>query len=206
MPGRSTLRAASFVTALLALASTHPAAADDDRPVVVLDTSLGQITIELDRAKAPISVDNFLKYVDKGFYDGVVFHRVIGPPTPFMIQTGGFTEENNVLSEKRKDALPPIKNESGNGLSNARGSVAMARTRNPNSATSQFYINLKDNEQLDTLGGGYAVFGKVVGGMEVVDAIARAETTTKADSRGMPYENVPTTPVVLKSAKRKSKS
>ena len=213
MQGRSTLRAASSLTALLGLSSllaltpARPAAAaDDDRPVVVLDTSLGQITVELDRAKAPISVDNFLKYVDKGFYDGVVFHRVIGPPTPFMIQTGGFTEENGVLSEKRKDAFPPIKNESGNGLSNARGSIAMARTSNPNSATSQFYINLQDNDRLDTLGGGYAVFGKVVGGMDVVDNISRVETTTKADSRGMPLENVPTAPVVLKSAKRKSKS
>ncbi len=188
----------------LALSSAPPAgAADDDHPVVVLDTTLGPITVELDRAKAPISVDNFLKYVDKGFYDGVVFHRVI---PGFMVQTGGMTEDNGTLHEKRKEALPPIKNESGNGLSNVRGALAMARTNDPNSATSQFFINHSDNARLDDYGGGYAVFGKVTAGMDVVDAIAKAETTAKRNDRGDAVPNVPSTPIVLKSAKRKSKS
>ncbi len=205
------IHAALALTALVGLSSlmVHAAAgnagaapAEDDRPVVVLDTTLGPITVELDRAKAPISVENFLKYVDKGFYDGVVFHRVI---PGFMVQTGGMTEANNVLSEKRKEAFPPIKNESKNGLSNVRGSLAMARTSDPNSATSQFFINHADNLQLNTYGGGYSVFGKVIEGMEVVDAIAKVETSIKADAERNRHENVPASPVVLKSAKRKSK-
>ena len=177
-------------------------AADGDKPLVVLDTTAGPITLELDKAKAPISVENFLKYVDKGFYDGVAFHRVI---PGFMIQTGGMKDQNDTLAEKREDAFPPIKNESGNGLSNTRGTIAMARTNNPNSATSQFFISLQDNPRLDNAGGGYAVFGKVVSGMDVVDAIAKVETTTKPDTNGTPQQNVPITPVVVKSAKRKSK-
>jgi cyclophilin family peptidyl-prolyl cis-trans isomerase len=178
------------------------AAADDDHPVVVLDTTAGPITIELDKAKAPITVDNFLKYVDAGFYDGLIFHRVI---PGFMIQAGGMVETNNTLEEKKKGALPPIKNESGRGLSNARGTIAMARTNNPNSATSQFFINHGDNANLDNYGGGYAVFGKVTDGLDVVDAIAKVETTVKSDSFGNAHENVPTKPILIKSAKRKAK-
>src|SRR5262249_26270881 len=128
------------------------AAADPaDGPVVVLDTTSGPITLQLDRARAPITVDNFLKYVDSGFFDGLVFHRVI---PDFMIQGGGMNEQ---LQEKTEGARPPIVNESSNGLSNRRGTIAMARTNDPNSATSQFFINLVDNANLDRYGGGYAV-------------------------------------------------
>jgi peptidyl-prolyl cis-trans isomerase A (cyclophilin A) len=179
-----------------------PQEAKDDKPVVVLETSAGDITVELDKAKAPITVENFLGYVDKGFYSGVSFHRVMDG---FMIQTGGMVEKDNVLNEKRKEALAPIKNESGNGLSNVRGSLAMARTSDPNSATSQFFINLVDNKQLDNYGGGYAVFGKVTAGLDVVDKIAKVRTTNKRDSDGNTHQNVPVDPIVIKSAKRMSK-
>lgn len=171
-----------------------------DRPVVVLDTSMGPITLELDRAKAPITVENFLKYVNAGFYDGLVFHRVI---PRFMIQAGGMKDVNGTLMEKREGAFPAIKNESGNGLSNLPGTVAMARTNNPDSATSQFFVNHGNNPKLDTYGGGYAVFGRVVEGMDVVDAIAKAETTTKIDANQMPHENVPVKPIAIKTARRK---
>lgn len=177
-------------------------AQDAEHPVVVLETTAGPITLELDHAKAPGTVDNFLKYVDKGFYDGTSFHRVM---SGFMIQTGGMVEANGTLREKKEGAFSPIKNESGNGLSNTRGTIAMARTNNPNSATSQFFINHDDNSgSLDTMGGGYAVFGKVVDGMKVVDAIAAVPTTTKTDQNGQPHQNVPKTPIMIKSAKRKS--
>jgi peptidyl-prolyl cis-trans isomerase A (cyclophilin A) len=158
---------------------------------VKMATTLGDITLELNREKAPISTDNFLKYVDKKFYDGTIFHRVI---PDFMIQGGGFTPEMN-----QKSGEPPIKNEWQNGLKNVRGSIAMARTSDPDSATSQFFINLKDNGFLDQPRGGaaYAVFGKVVEGMDTVDKIKAVATTTKA-----PYENVPETPVVIKSVRR----
>src|SRR4051794_40006148 len=139
-----------------------------DSPVVVLETSMGPITIQLDPAKAPITVDNFLKYVDAGFYDGLIFHRVI---PGFMIQGGGM---NDQMQEKTQGARPPIKNEANNGLSNLRGTISMARTSDPNSATSQFFISVVDNVRaLDPNPGsaGYAVFGKVVSGMDVVDAI-----------------------------------
>ncbi len=196
--------AATLLLSAFALASTaERAPAADDKPVVVLDTTAGAITIELDRAKAPISVDNFLKYVDKGFYDGVIFHRV-KPDNPSMIQAGGFTEANGTLQEKKQGALPPIKNESGNGLSNARGTIAMARTSRPNSATSQFFINHGDNSRLDNMGGGYAVFGKVIGGLDVVDAIAKSETTSKTTAQGQPSDDVPVKPITIKSARRKS--
>lgn len=197
------------LSSLLAPFASSPAvAADDDHPVVVLDTTMGPITIELDRAKAPITVDNFLKYVDKGFYDGLIFHRVVNRAEVglIVIQAGGFGEANGVLVEKRQELLPPIKNESGNGLSNVRGTIAMARTRNPDSATSQFFINLADNSRLDNLGGGYCVFGKVTSGLEAADAILRSETTTKPDTRGVRQDDVPTAPIVIKSARRKSKS
>jgi peptidyl-prolyl cis-trans isomerase A (cyclophilin A) len=204
MRRRTILTAALAATALMASPFAPPApAADDDKPVVVLDTNLGQITVELDKAKAPISVENFLKYVDKSFFDGTVFHRVKGD---FMIQGGGFKEKDNILLDQRKDAFGPIKNESSNGLSNVRGTIAMARTQNPNSATSQFYINLDDNSRLDRAGGGYAVFGKVISGMDVVDAIAKARTGSKRVDNGQDFEDVPVEPIVVKSVKRKSKS
>ena len=164
-----------------------------EKPVVVLDTSLGAITLELYPDKAPISVENFLKYVDEGFYDNLTFHRVM---PGFMVQGGGMSDQ---MVEKSQGKHQPIKNESSNGLSNVRGTIAMARTPNPDSATCQFFINHADNQNLDRLGGGYAVFGKVIDGMDVVDKIAKVPTTTRGT-----YENVPVKPVYIKSAKRKT--
>jgi len=165
------------------------------KPVVVLDTSLGAITLELypDPDKAPITVENFLKYVDEGFYDNLIFHRVM---PGFMVQGGGMTDQ---MVEKSQGKHQPIKNESSNGLSNDRGTVAMARTADPNSATCQFFINHVDNPNLNTYGGGYTVFGKVIDGLDVVDKIAKVPTTTRG-----PHENVPLKPVYIKSAKRKT--
>jgi len=160
-------------------------------PGVEMQTSLGTIVIELDAAKAPKTVENFLKYAKDGFYDGTVFHRVIDG---FMIQGGGFAKD---MSEKT--TAGPVVNESKDGLQNRRGTIAMARRPDPNSATSQFFINLIDNSsQLDypKNGGGYAVFGKVVQGMEVVDKIAKVAT----GNRG-PFQNVPLDPVVIQSVK-----
>jgi cyclophilin family peptidyl-prolyl cis-trans isomerase len=179
------------------------AAAADDRPVVVIDTSAGPITLELDRAKAPKTVDNFLKYADSGFYNNLVFHRVI---PGFMVQGGGF---DDAMKQKSEGELDPIQNEAGNGLSNQRGTIAMARTNDPNSATCQFYINLVDNSRgLDRNAGsaGYTVFGKVVEGMENVDKIARVETGPKQDARGVTHDDVPVKPVYIRSVKRKGKS
>jgi peptidyl-prolyl cis-trans isomerase A (cyclophilin A) len=184
---------------LCALSFADAAAADsDDRPLVVLDTTAGPITLELDRARAPITVDNFLKYVDARFFDGLIFHRVI---PGFMIQGGGMNEQ---LQEKTEGAQPPIVNEAKNGLSNARGTICMARTSNPNSATSQFFINLVDNAQAldpNPRSAGYAVFGKVISGMETVDAIATVPT-----GRRGPHDDVPLKPIIIKSARRKPKS
>ena len=163
------------------------------KPVVVLDTSLGAITLELYPDKAPITVENFLKYVDEGFYDNLIFHRVM---PGFMVQGGGMTDQ---MVEKSEGKHQPIKNESSNGLSNDRGTVAMARTANPNSATCQFFINHVDNPNLNTYGGGYTVFGKVIDGIDVVDKIAKVSTTTRG-----PHENIPLKPVYIKSAKRKA--
>ncbi len=170
-------------------------AAAQDQPTVVLDTSMGPVTIELDRANAPITVDNFLKYVDSGHFDGTIFHRVI---PGFMVQGGGFGPEM-----REKSANAPIKNESANGLRNQRGTLAMARTSDPNSASAQFFINLKDNGFLDRDqsrdGFGYAVFGRVIDGMEVVDKMAGVATATRGG-----HENVPTQPITITSAKRKA--
>jgi len=168
------------------------------RPVVEIVTTKGTIEAELYPDKAPISVKNFLSYVEKKFYDGTIFHRVIGPPRNFMIQGGGFTPD---MVQKPTD--PPIKNEATNGLKNERGTLAFARTRAIDSATSQFFINLKHNAFLDhrdtTLDGyGYAVFGKVIKGMDVVDAIARVPT----GQRGM-FADVPLEPVIIKSIRLK---
>ena len=164
--------------------------------VVVISTNYGDITVELDAAKAPITVKNFLAYVDAKFYDGTIFHRVI---KNFMIQGGGFDP-----NMRQKQTNAPIKNEAGNGLKNTRGTIAMARTSVIDSATAQFFINTVDNAFLDhrdnsMQGFGYAVFGKVTDGMEVVDAIA-AVTTGRVN--GM--SDVPTpAPVVITSVRRK---
>ncbi len=162
-----------------------------ENPRVLLTTSLGEIELELEAEKAPISVENFIAYVDSGFYDGTVFHRVI---PGFMIQGGGFGEGLN-----QKPTKAPIKNEADNGLHNVRGTVAMARTQNVNSATSQFFINHRDNDFLDygSRDFGYAVFGKVVRGMEVVDQIAQVPTGNRAM-----MQNVPLTPVKIITAKK----
>jgi cyclophilin family peptidyl-prolyl cis-trans isomerase len=176
---------------------------DDKPPVVIIETSMGNITIELNKEKAPVTVENFLKYVDAGFYDNLIIHRVI---SSFMIQGGGFDEK---LNEKSEGQRGTIKNESGNGLSNLRGTIAMARTDPPDTAQNQFFINVVDNERLDTYvapgqkRGGYAVFGKVTDGMDVVDKIRKVKTTTKAAANGMPLDDVPVEAVVIKSAKRK---
>ena len=163
-------------------------AAPADKPHVLLETTNGPVEIELDAVKAPISTKNFLAYVDSGFYNNTIFHRVI---PGFMVQGGGFTS-----AMQQKDTTAPIKNEHKNGLVNVRGTLSMARTNDPNSATSQFFINVKDNDFLDQ-GDGYAVFGKVVKGMDVVDNIVHAQTATKS---GM--QNVPIDPILIKSAKR----
>lgn len=165
-------------------------AADAKNPLVLIDTSQGKIKIELFAKEAPISVKNFLDYVNQGFYNGTIFHRVING---FMIQGGGFTPDMTP-----KPTAAPIKNEASNGLKNNRGTIAMARTGNPDSATSQFYINVVDNEMLNRPspdGYGYAVFGKVIEGMDVVDKIKSVKTGMK---QRMP--NVPETDVVIKSA------
>jgi peptidyl-prolyl cis-trans isomerase A (cyclophilin A) len=154
---------------------------------VRLATSMGDIVLELDKTKAPKTVDNFVQYVKDGHYDGTIFHRVI---EGFMIQGGGMKPD---MSEKRTRA--PIALEAHNGLSNTRGTVAMARTAMPDSATSQFFINVVDNPNLDTYGGGYAVFGKVTQGMDVVDKIKAVQTGNK----GM-HQNVPLEPVLIKKA------
>jgi peptidyl-prolyl cis-trans isomerase A (cyclophilin A) len=179
----------TFVGALL-VSGLAAQPADDKHPVVVLQTSAGNITIELDAEKAPKTTENFLKYVDKGFYNDTIFHRVI---PDFMIQGGGMTAD---MGEKKTES--PIRNESGNGLTNKRGTLAMARTSDPHSATAQFFINLKDNDFLDR-GDGYAVFGKVIDGMDTVDKIAKVRTTTK---RG--HQDVPADAVTIKSAQRKA--
>lgn len=146
------------------------ALADDASPRVIMHTSAGSIVIELDAANAPVTVSNFLAYVDKGFYDGLIFHRVI---PGFMVQGGGFDSDY-----KLREPGAPIANESRNGLSNLRGTIAMARTAAPDSANSQFFINLADNRRLDAseYRWGYAVFGRVVEGMDNVDAIVEIPT------------------------------
>ena len=177
----------------LALLFAAGAAAQDKAaaPRVLLATSLGDITIQLDAEKAPKTVANFLDYVKSGHYDGTVFHRVIGG---FMIQGGGFTPDM-----VQKPTKAPIALESRNGLKNERGTVAMARTSVPDSATSQFFINVVDNAMLDQAnardGQGYAVFGRVVAGMDVVDRIRAVETTSVGG-----HQNVPAKPVLIRSA------
>jgi cyclophilin family peptidyl-prolyl cis-trans isomerase len=176
------------------MATSCSTTAQEASPMVVMETSKGTITIELYEDKAPITVENFLWYVDNEFYNGLIFHRVI---PGFMIQGGGMTKDL-----VKKEGRDPIKNEADNGLKNDRGTIAMARTNVVNSATSQFFINLKDNDFLNfkdksQAGYGYCVFGEVIDGMDVVDAIAAVKV---ADKGG--HQNVPTTPVVIQKAYR----
>ena len=162
----------------------------NQKNIVKLQTSMGDVVIELNEQSAPVTVKNFLGYVEDGFFNGKIFHRVI---RDFMIQGGGFTAE--MTQSQTRD---PIINEASNGLKNERGTIAMARTNDPDSATAQFFINHKNNDFLNYAGKGnpgYAVFGKTIEGMDVVDAIASVQTTTQA---GM--DDVPVEPVVIISA------
>jgi peptidyl-prolyl cis-trans isomerase A (cyclophilin A) len=172
--------------------------AADKNPVVIIDTSMGKIKVELYPDKAPITVKNFLGYVDDKFYDGTIFHRVI---PNFMIQGGGFEAGKALNPGGEKKTKPAIKNEASNGLSNKRGTISMARTNVPDSATAQFYINHKDNNFLDKdkdpNGVGYCVFGKVLDGMDVVDKIAAVKTTKPND--------VPVETVTIKSIRHADK-
>ncbi|MFL6198510.1 MAG: peptidylprolyl isomerase [Thermoanaerobaculia bacterium] len=181
--------AAVLALGTVSLPAQTPAPAAKPNPRVALETSKGRIVVEVFPAKAPITVANFLQYVKAGFYDGVIFHRVI---PDFMIQTGGFTPDM-----KQKPTRGQIKNESTNGLRNERGTLSMARLSEPHTASSQFFINLKDNSGLDhsPRGWGYTVFGQVVEGMDVVDAIAAVRTGTKKG-----YDDVPVAPVTIKKA------
>jgi len=182
-----TLLALLFSTLLITLSLTAYAEGDNTLPHVKLETSLGNITIELNQDKAPKTVKNFLNYVNSSFYDGTVFHRVI---KGFMIQGGGFDEK---MIQKSPNAS--IKNEANNGLSNVRGSIAMARTNDPHSATAQFFINTVDNSFLDFTseqgsGWGYAVFGQVIEGMDTVDTIRAVATSNKGGHGDVPNDNV----------------
>lgn len=161
-----------------------------DKIMVLISTNHGDIKLELDKEKAPVTVENFLSYVNEGFYDGTIFHRVI---PNFMVQGGGFSQ-----GMEQKPTKQPIKNEADNGLTNGRGTVAMARTNVVDSATSQFFINLVDNDFLNNGARdfGYAVFGKVSQGMDVVDKIASVKTGTNG-----PFRDVPTEAVIINSVK-----
>jgi len=185
-------RNSTLALASIALAATLSVAnvQAQDAPKVKLATSMGDIVVQLDPAKAPKTVENFLAYVNDKHYDGTVFHRVMNG---FMIQGGGFTADM-----QQKPTKPPIALEANNGLKNDTYTIAMARTGNPNSATSQFFINVKDNDMLNAPkpdGHGYAVFGKVVSGTDVVDKIKAVAVGNKG-----PHQNVPTTPVTINSA------
>lgn len=163
-----------------------------ERPQVLFETSLGPVTIELYPDRAPATVENFLAYVDSGFYDGTLFHRIV---PSFVVQGGGFDTRY-----EQKPTRKPIANEAGNGLANRRGTLSMARTADPNSATSQFFINLVDNRSLNRGpgGAGYAVFGEVTKGMEIVDQMAAAP---QGAHRGL-FSNAPNEPIVILRAKR----
>ena len=197
MPGfpfRKTLLASLFAGVLMTTMADDAAAADPN-PQVLMKTSLGDIVIELYPEKAPKTVANFLQYVDDGHYAGLIFHRVIGN---FMIQGGGFDKDM-----KQKGTRGPIPLESRSGLKNDAGTIAMARTSVPDSATSQFFINTVNNASLNHPnpdGNGYAVFGKVVSGMETVEKIAKVKT-----GRIGPHSDVPAEPVVIESVSRVSK-
>ena len=189
---KQTLTLAILLLPLLAMVTAS--AQTSSNPTVIVKTSMGSFTIELFPEKAPETVKNFLQYVDDGFYAGTIFHRVIDG---FMIQGGGLDKDLT-----KKGTRAPIVNEAGNKLKNVVGAVAMARTGEPNSATAQFFVNVKDNSFLDYRdtsrdGIGYCVFGKVVQGMEVVDKIKSVPTGTKGGT-----QNVPMTPVVIQSVTR----
>ena len=178
--------------ALICFMTGIACAAGNKNPVVTMETNLGTIKIELFSKEAPISVNNFLEYTKSGFYNGTIFHRVI---PGFMAQGGGFTADY-----KQKATRASIKNEAANGLKNDRGTVAMARTSAPDSATAQFFINVVNNDMLNRPspdGAGYAVFGKVVSGMDIVDKIVSVKTR----NTNMMFQNAPETPVIIKSAK-----
>lgn len=182
---------------VLALNATADGASAADHPQVLVKTSMGEFVLELYPDKAPITVANFLQYVDEGFYAETIFHRVIGN---FMLQGGGFGTDLYQGAMRAKQTHAPIALESKNGLKNDRGWVAMARTGDPNSATAQFFVNVVDNASLNHPqpdGHGYAVFGKVLSGMAVVDAIRAVPTTSVG-----PYRDVPATPVVIDSMTR----
>jgi len=200
------MKACALLIAVVLLSATVFA----ENPVVVMKTNLGNITVELDQQKAPKTVENFLKYVEKQSFDGTVFHRVI---RDFMIQGGGFDQGK---PPTEKETLPPIKNEAKtSGLSNSRGTIAMARTQAPHSATSQFFINVVDNPNLDPGGfspDGYAVFGQVTSGMETVDKIRKVPTSRAVlqsrtrDGRllNSPSKDVPVEQVVIESVRIKA--
>jgi peptidyl-prolyl cis-trans isomerase B (cyclophilin B) len=195
----SSIRVRFVVAALVApllIAVAASSMAQEKAPRVRLETTMGNIVLELDPAHAPVTVENFVTYVVDGFYDGTIFHRVIGN---FMIQGGGYTDDFS-----RKQTRPPIKNEADNGLKNVRGSIAMARTRDPHSASAQFFINVVDNASLDhtapdARGWGYAVFGRVAEGMDVVDKIRNQATGVQAGFRDVPKKTITITRAVVEA-------
>ena len=186
------LRVFVLIVVCAAMTLGSPPASAQDNPVVVMETSLGNITIELLQSDSPISVENFLGYVSDGFFEGTVFHRVM---PGFMIQGGGMNPD---LTPKQ--TRPPIQNEARNGLTNARGTLSMARTPSIDSATSQFFISVADNarsldhKSLDPAGYGYAVFGRVTDGMDVVDKIVAVPTQSQG-----PHDDVPVEPILINS-------
>lgn len=187
----------SLVTAIvlfLGAAAPSPTAEGGGRPVVIFTTSMGDITLEFLSKEAPITTKNFLEYVDAGFFDGTIFHRVI---PGFMVQGGGFTSDMG-----QKETRAPIKNEADNGVKNTRGTLSMARTSDVNSATSQFFINVQDNDFLDhgSRDFGYAVFARVVEGMDVVDQIANVKTGDRGQHSDVPVEAVNITTARRKEA------
>lgn len=180
--------------------ATQPASQPTSQPAkpqVVIETNMGDIVLELDADRTPVTVKNFLTYVDEKFYDDMIFHRVI---EGFMIQGGGFKTDRT----QKRPTHPPVINESRKGESNSRGTIAMARTQDPNSATCQFFINHADNKRLDRFGGGYTVFGRVIKGMDVVDQIAEVPVQ-RPEPRGpqLLSEAEPEEQVVIKSIRRK---
>lgn len=191
---RHPLLTISWAALALSLVLALPVMAGE-RITLIMETSEGDMTLSLNPQAAPETVDNFLQYVDSGHYDGLTFHRVI---PGFMIQGGGFTPDMI-----QADTEAPVRNESDNGLSNERGTLAMARTRSPHSATSQFFINVADNRQLDHQGNrwGYAVFGEVTAGMDVADAIVEVPRGRRSTAQGN-FADVPETPVVIHRIRR----
>ncbi len=176
----------SVITATIALLLSATVSGTENFPQVRVETTAGSFVIEMDRNRSPLTVENFLNYVESGFYEGTLFHRVI---ENFVVQGGGYT-----IDLELKEPSAPVVNESGNGISNTRGSVAMARSNDPHSANSQFFINLADNDRLDPTPArwGYAVFGDVIEGMEVIDAIGTRPTTIKGT-----LSDTPSVPVII---------